>query len=256
MAGTYGNKPKGTVSQSRTEWVKKGSVVNGKKVTQGYLAQKGKPGKRVSGTVQLAGGGTRTYKGGRVAATQMGGGQTSKQKPTPPTMSALERRKQQNAGVAQGTRRVGAKNKIVRQYNAKTGRWESVGDTVSAMKRRKEGGVKSSNTSSSQPSKPTTKPPSTFGGSSVGKGGSTGGQYGGSRATAGGGSHGGRAGGFGPMGTPTQQKIAILKNKIAAARDAARSSAAKAQKDAAARAQAQRDAQALRDLQRQLDALQ
>lgn len=59
------------VSQSRTMWVKKGTMVNGKEVKKGYLAQYGKPEKKVSGTVALVTGGqggmgsTKTYKAGR-----------------------------------------------------------------------------------------------------------------------------------------------------------------------------------------------
>jgi hypothetical protein len=130
------------VSQSRTEWVKKGTVVNGKKVTQGYVAQKGKPDRKVSATVQLTGGGTRTYKKGRAVPTQTGGGQTPRQK-SAPTMSAVERRQQQNKGVAAGTRRVGAGGKTMRQYNAKTGRWDVVSKSASSsgLKRKMEGVV-------------------------------------------------------------------------------------------------------------------
>ena len=42
-----------TVSQSSTEWVKKGDVVNGKTVTKGYVAQKGKPERKVTANVKL-----------------------------------------------------------------------------------------------------------------------------------------------------------------------------------------------------------
>lgn len=41
------------VSQSRTMWVKKGTVVNGKKVKKGYVAQYGKPEKRVTARIRL-----------------------------------------------------------------------------------------------------------------------------------------------------------------------------------------------------------
>lgn len=41
------------VSQSRTMWVKKGTVVNGKPVAKGYVAQYGKPERRVTGKVTL-----------------------------------------------------------------------------------------------------------------------------------------------------------------------------------------------------------
>ena len=61
---------KKTVSQSRTEWVEKGTIVNGRKVKKGYLAQKGKPEKKVTGRVALVTGqsslgATSTYKKGR-----------------------------------------------------------------------------------------------------------------------------------------------------------------------------------------------
>ena len=56
---------KNVVSQSRTMWVKKGSVVNGQVVKKGYVAQYGKPEKKVSATVKLTSGGSRTYKEGR-----------------------------------------------------------------------------------------------------------------------------------------------------------------------------------------------
>jgi hypothetical protein len=42
-----------TVSQSNTEWVKKGDVVNGKTITKGYVAQKGKPERKVTANVKL-----------------------------------------------------------------------------------------------------------------------------------------------------------------------------------------------------------
>jgi hypothetical protein len=41
------------VSQSRTMWVKAGEVVNGKTVKKGYLAQYGKPEKRVTARVKI-----------------------------------------------------------------------------------------------------------------------------------------------------------------------------------------------------------
>lgn len=57
---------KRTVSQSRTMWVAKGTKVDGKTVQKGYLAQYGKPEKRVSANVRMVTEqGTRTYKQGR-----------------------------------------------------------------------------------------------------------------------------------------------------------------------------------------------
>ena len=47
---------------------------------------------------------------------------------------AQARRKQQNKGVAAGTTRMGAKGKTVRKYNAKTGRWDVVNQSVAARK--------------------------------------------------------------------------------------------------------------------------
>lgn len=41
------------VSQSRTEWVKKGTIVGGKAVKKGYVAQKGRPEKRVTARIRL-----------------------------------------------------------------------------------------------------------------------------------------------------------------------------------------------------------
>ena len=46
-------KKKPPVSQSRTMWVKKGTVVNGEAVKKGYVAQYGKPEKRVTNRVKL-----------------------------------------------------------------------------------------------------------------------------------------------------------------------------------------------------------
>ncbi len=46
-------KKMGTVNQSNTEWVKKGDVVNGKTITKGYVAQKGKPERKVTANVKL-----------------------------------------------------------------------------------------------------------------------------------------------------------------------------------------------------------
>ena len=85
------------VSQSRTQWVKKGDIVNGKKVEKGYLAQKGKPAKKVTARVNIVtdtesgkkAGETYRYKTGRTAnkvkpkATTAGGGRLPGQRPTP-----------------------------------------------------------------------------------------------------------------------------------------------------------------------------
>jgi hypothetical protein len=92
------------VSQSNTQWVKKGDIVNGKKVKKGYVAQKGKPEKRVTNKIRLvqdtakrgkAGDVVQTKKGRYVKANRKplskGGGYTGKgpgkgtDKPTTPT---------------------------------------------------------------------------------------------------------------------------------------------------------------------------
>jgi hypothetical protein len=85
------------VSQSRTQWVKKGDIVDGKEVKKGYLAQKGKPAKKVTARVKIVAdtesgkkaGETYRYKTGRTAnkvkpkATTAGGGRLPGQRPTP-----------------------------------------------------------------------------------------------------------------------------------------------------------------------------
>ena len=67
------------VSQSRTEWVPKGTMVNGKAVAKGYLAQKGKPAKKVTAKVQMetqtggvARGDIQAYAKGRRKTEMMG----------------------------------------------------------------------------------------------------------------------------------------------------------------------------------------
>lgn len=59
-----------TVSQSNTEWVKKGDVVNGKTVTKGYVAQKGKPERKVTANVKLVVDTTRGKAGSKVSYTK------------------------------------------------------------------------------------------------------------------------------------------------------------------------------------------
>lgn len=73
------------VDQSRTEWVPKGTVVNGKPVPKGYLAQKGRPDKKVTNAVRIQtdttsgkkAGETYTYKQGRTVGQVTKGQQTS-----------------------------------------------------------------------------------------------------------------------------------------------------------------------------------
>lgn len=50
-------------------------------------------------------------------------------------MSAADRRKAQNKGIAPGTVRKGAKGNYMRRYNAKTGRWDIVGATQKTAKK-------------------------------------------------------------------------------------------------------------------------
>lgn len=134
------------VSQSKTMWVKKGTVVNGKEVQKGYLAQYGKPEKKVSARVSMVTGGqggmgaSATYKQGRrvqprtaaksptvkrgTSGGSTGGGSTSTGASA--AEKARQRRLEQNKGVKGGTRRVGAAGRSIREYNAKTGRWERI----------------------------------------------------------------------------------------------------------------------------------
>jgi len=165
------------VSQSRTEWVKKGTIVNGKAVPKGYLAQKGNPAKKVNATVSIVAGSgqagmgaSATYKQGRrvqpkstaskanAGKRDMGtgskGGATK-----PPSSSMAEkarlRRIEQNKGVKSGTRRVGAAGRSIREYNAKTGRWERVQTPrTGAGSRSTMSGTVSSAVASTKPRKP------------------------------------------------------------------------------------------------------
>lgn len=52
-ATTGGGQKKPVVSQSRTMWVKAGETVGGKTVKKGYLAQYGKPEKKVNARVEI-----------------------------------------------------------------------------------------------------------------------------------------------------------------------------------------------------------
>ena len=90
------------VSQSRTQWVKKGDIVNGEKVKKGYLAQYGKPAKKVTARVKIVAdtesgkkaGETYKYKTGRTAnkvkpkATTAGGGRLPGQRPVTRTTTS------------------------------------------------------------------------------------------------------------------------------------------------------------------------
>jgi hypothetical protein len=65
-----GRKP--SVSQSRTMWVKKGDVVGGQTVKKGYLAQYGKPEKRVTARVRAEAGNAAGMKAGSVTRYKAG----------------------------------------------------------------------------------------------------------------------------------------------------------------------------------------
>jgi hypothetical protein len=69
-----GRKP--SVSQSKTMWVAKGTMVNGETVKKGYLAQYGKPEKRVTANVRAVKGNAAGMKAGSV--TQYKGGRKVK----------------------------------------------------------------------------------------------------------------------------------------------------------------------------------
>lgn len=77
-------KKKPPVSQSRTMWVKKGTIVNGEEVKKGYVAQYGKPEKRVTNRVKLEvdtpkrgkKGDVVTLKAGRYVTKKPGSGAT------------------------------------------------------------------------------------------------------------------------------------------------------------------------------------
>ena len=60
------------VSQSNTMWVKKGTVVNGKKVKKGYVAQKGRPEKRVTNKIKLVVDTDKRGKAGETVQTKKG----------------------------------------------------------------------------------------------------------------------------------------------------------------------------------------
>lgn len=95
------------------------------------LGPKGKP---LTGSVRLANGNIAVYKAGKrvqVAkkpASGSGRTTTTTGKNPPPGMSAAEKaralRLKQNKGVKAGTVKMGAGGKVMRKYNAKTGKWE------------------------------------------------------------------------------------------------------------------------------------
>lgn len=69
-------------------------------------------------------------------------------------------------------------------------------------------------------------------------------------------SYGGKAGGTGPVGSSTQQKIVQLKNRISATKAAYARNQARASRDAKAAAQARQDIAVIRQLEAQLKKLQ
>lgn len=71
------------VSQSKTMWVKKGTVVNGTKVKKGYVAQLGKPEKRVTNKVKLEVDTAKRGKAGDVVKLKQG--KYVKDKPAAPS---------------------------------------------------------------------------------------------------------------------------------------------------------------------------
>lgn len=71
-ASAAGGGRRPSVSQSRTMWVKKGDVVGGKTVQKGYLAQYGKPEKRVTARVRAEAGNTAGMKTGSVTRYKAG----------------------------------------------------------------------------------------------------------------------------------------------------------------------------------------
>lgn len=70
------------VSQSRTMWVKKGTVVDGKKVKKGYVAQYGRPERRVTNRVRLEVKTPKRGKKGDVVRLKDGRYVTKKKKPS------------------------------------------------------------------------------------------------------------------------------------------------------------------------------
>lgn len=124
-----------SVSQSRTMWVAAGTVVNGKKVPKGYLAQYGKPEKKVTGNVKMVkktggveAGKTQSYKQGRrTTAPAKSPKRTVTEKPERPKgKSARDIRLEQNKGVKAGTVRASANGRGLRSYNATTGKWDLI----------------------------------------------------------------------------------------------------------------------------------
>lgn len=163
------------VNISNTKHYKKGE-----KLPDGSIAKRGvvyntKTGRPVTGKVLMSAAGqggmgaTKSYKAGRSVAamkraaskkngsakTNAGGGDRGK--PTPPSAAekARQRRLEQNKGVKGGTRRVGAAGRSIREYNAKTGRWERVQTPrTGAGSRSATSGTVSSALAARKPSKP------------------------------------------------------------------------------------------------------
>lgn len=88
------------VSQSRTMWVKKGTVVDGKKVKKGYVAQYGKPEKRVTNRVRLEVDTPKRGEKGDVVRLKKGRYVTKKKKPSAAGRGAAGRGSSSGSGKA------------------------------------------------------------------------------------------------------------------------------------------------------------
>lgn len=155
---------KKSVSQSRTMWVKKGDIVNGKKVSKGYLAQYGKPAKKVTAKVELtrqtgkaAAGATVRYKGGRKVIGKPA--PVVRRKPT--TMSAAADastpdKPDKPKKVAVGTIRVGAAGRATNRWNGK--RWVRIASEPQRKPSNTAKPAKPSGTPSNYQNLPTSKP--------------------------------------------------------------------------------------------------
>ncbi len=232
------------VSQSNTEWVKKGTVVNGKAVSKGYLAQKGKPAKKVTARVQMeqqtggvARGDTQMYAKGR-RKTEMMGSVSSKKKPV-----GNGGGNGGGNGTGNGSRNgAGAqpltpsqrKAAVTKAANSSVGR-----ASAAELARRKAAGMPA--LSYRKPGA-ATSPTSSSGAGSGGRG-------------AGSGGRGAGPGSIGPGGTPLQQKIRNAESVIASQRAALERQRKRANQTAAQKQQADRDAATLKNLEKTLSDL-
>ena len=111
------------VSQSKTMWVKKGTIVDGREVKKGYLAQYGKPAKKVNARVQMveqtmgvAKGDTQKYVEGRRVTEKFG--QTTKPKPKPKPKATPPSSGMTAAQRAEAARRAAAAKKAAAAKSA------------------------------------------------------------------------------------------------------------------------------------------